>query len=118
MKIKRQIPILIVSLWGVIELPLFYLVDITEGDPEPFIHTALQFFTVGTHLLWFAPAAWIAHLLGFSKQLYEVEILVFVRNPIGWILPVIVWFLFLNGVVWFVRKVIQIHSNKRIHSTP
>ena len=59
---KRQIPILIVSLWGLIELPLFYLNDITEDYPESFIHTALQFFTVGTHLLWFTPAVWIAYL--------------------------------------------------------
>jgi len=99
---KRQIPIVIVSLWGILIIPLFYLMHATQA--HHLLHRLLEIIAVGSHLAWFAPMVYLTYWLGIGKEIYEPEILVFVLQPIGWVLPILFWFLSLNGIVWCFRK--------------
>jgi hypothetical protein len=63
---------------------------------------------------WYAPALGVAKALGIFDQIYELEIAVFPKNTIGWLLPVGCWYLIFNIVILLKRTIKG--SNKAIEA--
>ena len=107
---KKQIKIILLSLWGGIAFPIGYLHELAD---DKIIHMWGWFqFILGTIMFvsiwgWFLPALGCAKILGVFDHLYEVEILPLPKKPSGWILPIILWFLIFNLCSFFVGKIKQ-----------
>ena len=102
---KKWIFIGIWSVWGIVDTALFPLLKATRDCHVPMVHRGLQVFVVGTHVVWFMPAFWLAHLLGLGNQLYEAEILFYPKSLVGWILPIVVWLVLGALLVALIRGV-------------
>lgn len=111
---KGQITILFVSLWGILIIPLFRLLHATQAHQH--LHRFLELITLGSHLAWFAPVVYLTYWIGVGKEIYEPEIIVYVRQPIGWLLPIVFWFLSLNIATWGFRQLMKMHSNHRFQA--
>ena len=101
----KWIIISIWSAWGILEIPLFPLIKATRDYNLSMLHDGLQIFVVGTHLVWFMPAFWIAHLFGLGNQLYDAEILICPKGLVGWLLPVVFWFIVSTLLVTLLHRI-------------
>jgi len=112
--IKKQIIFFLLSLWGMIAWPLGYLRELGEDKIIP-IYKWLQYIlgiiTVCIVWGWFLPALGFSKVMGILDSLYEVGIFPLPKNRLGWILPIIIWFLIFN-----VFNFVIINIKKRINS--
>jgi len=103
----RQLVMAVLSFWGLLYIPLAMVTHHTTDASHPFVHPASQFLTLSFHLVWFVPGVWMAHLLGVYSSLYDVDFVVAVKHPIGWILPAIFWFLLWHLLGLAARRIMK-----------
>ena len=103
--IVTQVALAIMSFWGLLYIPLAMTIRLTTDASHPFLHSASQFLTLSIHLLWFAPSAWITYMCGIQNYLYDIDIAVGVKHPLGWILPALFWFIAGNLLLWTVNMI-------------
>ena len=105
---RRQIKILLLSLWGAIALPILSVCPPESDRISPmfsWLQNVIESAMFLIHLVWILPAFGVAKMLGIQSA-YNVHVLIFPMNVLGWILPIIVWFVILNlfALIWRVTR--------------
>jgi len=105
---RRQIKILLLSLWGAIALPILSVCPPESDTIRPmfsWLQNVLTCAMFWIHLVWILPAFGVAKILGIQSA-YDIHIMISPLNVLGWILPIIVWFVILNilALMWGVIR--------------